>query len=323
MLRIAIPDDYQDAVRTLDCFGKLAGHSVSVYNESVADLDALVALLQDADALVLIRERTAITAALLDRLPRLRFISQTGRGASHIDLKACTERRIAVAVGVGSPVAPAELTWALIMASIRRIPQEVSALKAGRWQAAPLGVGLYGRMLGIFGYGSIGTLIAHYGAAFGMRILVWGREGSRSRATADGLDVATSQHDLFSQSDVLSIHVKLSNETRGLITLAHLTAMKPSALVVNTSRAELIAPDALVDALRAGRPSFAAVDVYESEPVISHPLLLMDNVICTPHLGYVERDSYELYFGTAFDNLNTYFAGKLVTLANPEVTNRV
>lgn len=320
MVSIAIPDDYQDAVRTLNCFGKLDGYRVRIYNEATADLDSKAAQLEDADALVLIRERTAITATLLDRLPKLKFISQTGRGASHIDLKACTERGIAVAVGVGSPVAPAELTWALIMAAMRRIPQEVTALKAGKWQSSALGSSLNGRTLGIFGYGSIGTLIAQYGAVFGMHILVWGREGSQSRATANGLEIASSQKDLFSQADVLSIHVKLSNETRGLITFADLTAMKPSALFVNTSRAELIAPNALVNALKTGRPGIAAVDVYESEPAYDHPLLSMDNVICTPHLGYVERDSYELYFGMAFDNLNAYFTGKPVTLLNPEVT---
>lgn len=316
-MRIVIPDDYQDAVRHLDCFPMLARHEVTIYNDTVKDLDVLAERFQHADALVLIRERTAITAALLDRLPRLRFISQTGKGVAHIDVPACTQRGVAIAVGGGSPIAPAELTWALILASMRHLPQEVAHMKAGKWQAT-LGRNLHGRTLGIFGYGSIGTLVAQYGRVFGMRVLVWGREGSLTRAQADGFETVTHQRALFERSDVLSLHVKLSAETRGIVTRADLDAMKPDAVLVNTSRAELITSGALVDALQAGRPGYAAVDVYETEPVVDHPLLHMDNVICTPHLGYVEADTYERYFGAAFENLLAFAAGSPCGLLNPD-----
>ena len=265
---------------------------------------ALAARLAPADVLVLIRERTVITEALLARLPRLRMISQTGKGVAHIDLDACARRGITVATGTGSPYAPAELTWALLLAAARRIPQEAARLRAGGWQST-LGLGLRGRTLGIWGYGKIGQVVAGCGRAFGMKVLAWGREGSLARARADGFETAASAEDLLARSDALSLHVKLAPDTRGLITAAHLALMKPDAILVNTSRAELLAPGALVAALKAGRPGFAAVDVYEEEPVLgaAHPLLALENALCTPHLGYVERDSYALYFGQAFDNL--------------------
>jgi D-3-phosphoglycerate dehydrogenase / 2-oxoglutarate reductase len=316
-MRIVIPDDYQDAVKTLDCFGKLAGHDVTIYNDTRKSIEALAERFKDADALVLIRERTAITEGLLKRLPKLKMISQTGRGVPHIDLAACTRHGVAVAVGGGSPYAPAELTWALIMASTRRLITDVIAMKRGAWQTT-FGVGLRDRTLGIFGYGKIGSLVASYGKAFGMNVLVWGREGSLSRATADGFETATNQRDLFARSDLLSLHIKLTDETTGIVTQADLSAMKPTAHLINTSRAELIKRGALQAALRAGRPGFAAVDVYDDEPVSDHPLLHMDNVICTPHLGYVERDSYERYFGAAFDNLLAYFDGQPVELLNKD-----
>jgi D-3-phosphoglycerate dehydrogenase / 2-oxoglutarate reductase len=312
-LKIIIPDDYQDAVRTLDAFGKLHGHDVTIYNDTVRDLDTLVARFEAADALVLIRERTAITDELLARLPRLKFISQTGRGVPHIDLEACKRRGVTVAAGGGSPYSTAELTWALVLAATRRLPDEIASLKAGGWQTQ-LGAGLRGRNLGIFGYGKIGALVAGYGRAFGMRVNVWGREGSRSRATADGFEVAGSTAEFFGNSDVLCLHLKLTPETRGIITAEDLARMKPSALLVNTSRAELIAAGALEAALRAGRPGFAAVDVYEDEPVLDHPLLHLSNTLCTPHLGYVEKDSYELYFGAAFDQLLAWEAGAPINL---------
>lgn len=315
-MHIVIPDDYQNAVRTLECFMRLAAHQVTVYTDTVRDLDALAERFAPADALVLIRERTPITAALLDRLPNLKLIAQTGKGIPHIDLDACTRRGVAVAIGGGSPYAPAELTWALLLAAMRRLPTEIESMKAGHWQSAPLGVGLRGRTLGILSYGKIGAVVAGYGRAFGMHVLVWGREGSLTRAAADGFETAQSQRDLFERSDVVSLHVKLTAETRGIVTADDLAAMKPSALIVNTSRAELIAPGALVEALKAGRPGFAAVDVYESEPVIDHPLLHLPNALCTPHLGYVEKDSYELYFGTAFDQVVKFFAGESIPLAN-------
>jgi D-3-phosphoglycerate dehydrogenase len=301
-MRVVIPDDYQDAVRGLACFAKLAAHEVTIYNDTVTDTGALADRFRDADALVLIRERTAITDALLARLPRLKLISQTGKGAAHIDLDACARRGVTVRVGTGSPIAPAELTWALVMASMRRIPQEVEALRAGEWQTS-IGRVLRGRTLGVFGYGKIGSLVASYGRAFGMQVLAWGREGSLSRAQTDGVATAGDKESLFEQSDVLSLHLRLTDETRGIVTRDDLARMKPDALLVNTSRAELIEAGALEAALRAGRPGFAAVDVYEQEPIAGadHPLLALDNVVCTPHLGYVEKDSYELYFGLAFD----------------------
>jgi D-3-phosphoglycerate dehydrogenase len=307
-LRIVIPDDYQDAVRSLDCFSKLSGHEVTIYHDTVKDIATLAERFKDADALVLIRERTAITELLLARLPNLKLISQTGRGIMHVDVEACKRHGVAVAVGGGSPTATAELTWALVLAAMRHIPQEVAGMKAGRWQTT-LGVGLHGRTLGIFGYGKIGSKVASYGRAFGMNVLVWGREGSLSRARADGFGTAASQDDLFKRADVLCLHIKLIEDTRGSVTAANLAQMKPSALLVNTSRAELIEQGALEEALRAGRPGFAAVDVYESEPLLDHPLLHMDNVLCTPHLGYVEKDSYELYFSAAFDHVLAFANG--------------
>ena len=304
-MHIVIPDDYQDCVRNLDCFQALSGHQVTVYNDTVSDLETLVQRFADADALVLIRERTPITAELVARLPKLKVISQTGGGVAHIDVAACEQRGIAVVAGSPSPYAAAELTWALVLAAMRHIPEEVANLKAGRWQQT-LGVGLRGRTLGVWGYGRIGRLVAQYAQAFEMNVLVWGREGSLERAADAGLNVASSCSELLSNSDVLSLHLKLCPETRGIVGPADLAQMKPTALLVNTSRAELIAPGALVAALQQGRPGRAAVDVYEQEPVVDHPLLHCPNALCTPHLGYVERDSYELYLGTAFSNLRSF-----------------
>ncbi len=317
-MHVIIPDDYQDAVRGLDALARLGGHQVTVLGETPHEAAALAEALGEADALVLIRERTPITRALLERLPRLKLISQTGRGIAHIDLPACTEHGVAVAVGGGSPIGPAELTWALLLAAVRHLPAEVAALKGGRWQTT-LGRELRGRTLGIFGYGSIGALVAGYGRAFGMSVGVWGREGSLSRAAADGFTTARSQRDLFARSDVVSLHIKLNTETRGIVTADDLAAMRPDSVLVNTSRAELIAPGALVAALQAGRPGFAAVDVYESEPALGHPLLAQPNAIGTPHLGYVTRETYEQYFGEAFDHALAFFAGDPVELLNPEV----
>ncbi len=322
-MHIFIPDDYQDSVSRLDCFAKLRGHDVTVFNDTVKDMATLEQRFGDADALVLIRERTVIDDELLSRLPRLRLISQTGKGTSHIDVEACTRRGVSVAVGTGSPYAPAELTWALVLAAMRRVPQESSHLRAGGWQHR-LGTTVRGRTLGIFGYGKIGSLVAGYGRAFGMNVLVWGREGSQSRARRDDYDIAESQRALFAESDVLSLHVRLDDATRGIVTAADLACMKPDALIVNTSRAELIERGALEAALRAGRPGLAAVDVYEEEPILGaqHPLLAMDNAVCTPHLGYVEKDSYELYFGQAFDNVLAFAEGKARNLVNAVTMKR-
>jgi D-3-phosphoglycerate dehydrogenase len=251
------------------------------------------------------------------------LISQTGRGIPHIDLAACTQHGVVVTIGGGTPYATAELTWALILASMRHLPQEIASMKTGHWQSS-IGLALRGRTLGIFGYGGIGTIVANYGRAFEMNVLVWGREGSLSRARSDGFDTAASQRDLFQRADALSLHIKLNQETRGIVTRDDLAEMKPTSLLVNTSRADLIAPEALVEALKAGRPGYAAVDVYESEPVTDHPLLHMDNVICTPHIGYVEKDGYEFFFNAAFDNLLAFFAGQPIgsVVANPDVLKK-
>lgn len=319
-MKIAIPDDYQDAVRSLACFQKLNGHEVTILREHASTPAALAARLQGIEALVLIRERTPITEQLLALLPTLRLIVQTGKQAPHLDLAACTRHGVAVIYAVpsvaGRPYATAELTWALILAAMRHIPQEVASLQAGHWQSS-LGRALHGRTLGIFGYGNIGSLVAEYGQAFVMKILVWGREGSRERARAAGLAVAADQHALFSAADVLTLHLRLTDETRGIVTAEQLALMQPSALLVNTSRAGLIAPGALENALRAGRPGYAAVDVYENEPVVDHPLLHMPNVVCTPHLGYVEKDSYEQLLGAAFEQLLAFNAGQRANVANP------
>ncbi|WP_339934834.1 D-2-hydroxyacid dehydrogenase family protein [Vreelandella glaciei] len=308
-MKIIIPDDYQDCVRNLEAFKQLEGHDVMVYHDTLTDLDTLSARFQDAEALVLIRERTPITAALLERLPKLKVISQTGGGAAHVDMAACRRHGVTVMAGTGSPYAAAELTWGLVLAAMRHIPAEVENLKAGRWQRT-LGTGLKGRTLSIFGYGKIGSLVARYGQAFEMNVLVWGREGTRQRALDAGLEVAESQADLFQRSDVLSLHLRLNDETRGIVTAESLAQMKPTSLLVNTSRSPLVAPGALEQALKAGRPGQAAVDVFDAEPVIENALLALPNLVATPHLGYVEKDNYEFYFGDAFSNLLAYMDGQ-------------
>jgi len=324
-MNITILDDYQDAVRTLGCFVKLAGHNVTIWNDHTTDTATLAARLKDTEALVLIRERTPVRAPLIERLPKLRLISQRSV-YPHIDVDACTRHGVILSSDM-SPGMPsystAELTWGLIIAAMRRIPQEMIAMRAGRWQST-LGLGLRGRTLGIFGYGRIGAAIAGYGTAFGMKVLAWGREASIAKAGADGYAVASSQAALFEQSDVLTLHVRLIDATRGIVTAADLARMKPDALIVNTSRAGLIAPGALEAALRAGRPGMAAVDVYEEEPLPGgrHPLLALDNVVCTPHLGYVERDAYETQFSGIFEQILAYQAGTPIHVVNPEVLKK-
>ena len=325
-MNIAILDDYQDTIRTLRCFDKVAGHEVKIWNDHTKDVDTLAERLRDTEALALIRERTPIRAPLLERLDRLRLISQVGV-YPHIDVEACTRRGVIVSASTmpGRPsYATAELTWGLILAALRRIPQEMAALKAGRWQAYPIGTGLRGKTLGIYGYGKIGAVVAGYGKAFGMNVIAWGRETSLAKARADGFAVAESKDDLFARSDVLSLHVRLIDATRGMVTGADLARMKPTALIVNTSRAGLIVPGALEAAVRAGRPGMAAVDVFEEEPVLGggHPLLAMDNVICAPHLGYVERDGLETMFENIFDQIAGYASGKAINVANPEVLEK-
>ena len=328
-MNIVILDDYQDAVRKLACAAKLDAFPAKVYTNTVKGIGQLSVRLRDAEVIILIRERTQISRQLIEKLPKLKMIAQTGRVGSHIDVAACTERGVVVAEGVCSPVAPAELTWALIMAATRRIPQYVGHLKHGAWQQAGLksasmpanfGIGtvLKGKTLGIWSYGKIGQLLAGYGRAFGMRVLIWGRDASQEKALVDGFEVANSKRELFDQSDVLSLHLRLSDETRGIVTLEDLSQMKPTALLVNTSRAELIEAEALISALNRGRPGLAAVDVFESEPILQgHALLRLENCICTPHIGFVEQDSYELYFGAAFDNVINFIKGTPTNIVNP------
>jgi len=321
-MKIAVLDDYHDTLRTLDCFRKLSGHEVRIWNDHVQDVDALAGRLRDTEALVLIRERTEIRAPLLHRLDKLRLISQRSV-YPHIDIEACTQRGVIVSSSQhpGTPsYAAAELTWALILAAMRQVPQQMSALKAGKWQ---IGVGntLRGKTLGIYGYGRIGSVVAGYGKAFGMNVSVWAREGSRERARGDGHAVAPGKEAFFSGCDVISLHMRLVEGTRGIVTAADLARMKPTSLLVNTSRAPLIEPGALVAALKSGRPGMAAVDVYEEEPVrdTRHPLLAMDNVVCTPHLGYVTREEYEVQFSDIFDQILAYAAGKPINVVNPKV----
>jgi len=329
-VNIIILDDYQDAVRKLQCAAMLEPLNAKVFTNTVKGIGQLSIRLRDADVLVLIRERTQFPRQLLEKLPKLKLIAQTGRVGSHIDLDTCTRLGIAVAEGAGSPTAPAELTWALIMAAMRRLPQYIGNLKHGAWQQSGLkaasmpanfGIGtvLKGRTLGIWGYGKIGQLVAGYGRAFDMKVQVWGSEASRERAVADGHAAAESCEQFFESSDVLTLHLRLHEATRGIVKHDALTRMKPTALLVNTSRAELIEEGALVGALNRGRPGMAAVDVFESEPILQgHPLLRLENAVCTPHIGYVEQDSYELYFRAAFENVINFIHQKPTNIVNPD-----
>ncbi|MDY0975931.1 D-2-hydroxyacid dehydrogenase family protein [Massilia sp. CFBP9012] len=329
-MKIAILDDYQDSVRGLDCFRLLDGHEVKVFNSTTRGLGQLAIRLAPFDALVLIRERTALSPALLAKLPNLKLISQTGKVSGHIDVAAATAHGVAIAEGVGSPFAPAELTWALIMAASRKIVPYANNLKDGLWQTASVnpalnGVGrvLHGRTLGLWSYGKIGKLVAGYARAFGMRVLVWGSEASRAAAVADGLEAAPSREALFEQADVLSLHLRLAESTRGIVTASDLARMKPDALFVNTSRAELVTDGALEGALKGGRPGTAALDVFTSEPLAQDaPLLRIPTVLATPHLGYVEKDSYEIYFQAAFENIVKFAQGEPVNILNPEALGK-
>jgi D-3-phosphoglycerate dehydrogenase len=321
-VKVSILDDYFDTLRSLRCLHKLDGHEVEIWNDHIQDIDALAACLKNTEALVLIRERTQIREPLLDRLDALRLISQRSV-YPHIDIDACTRRGVIVSSNqhAGSPsYAAAELTWGLIIAAMRQIPQQMFALRAGTWQ---IGVGntLRGKTLGIYGYGRIGAAVAGYGKAFGMNVLVWAREASRQRARSDGYAAAQSKRQFFQSCDVLSLHMRLVKGTRNIVTRDDLSCMKPTALLVNTSRAPLIEPGALVDALRRGRPGMAAIDVFEDEPLLdpAHPLLKMDKVVCTPHIGYVTREEYEIQFSDIFDQVAAYAAGNPINVVNPKV----
>jgi len=324
-MKISILDDYHDTLRTLKCFSKLDGHEVKVWNDHVQDTDKLARRLKDTEAMVLIRERTQIRAPLLERLSKLKLISQRSV-YPHIDIDACTRLGIVVSSSQhpGTPSYPtAELTWGLVVAAMRQIPQQMASLKGGKWQSG-LGSSLRGKTLGIFSYGRIGAVVAGYGKAFGMKVLVWGREASCARARSDGYSAAGSKEAFFEECDVISLHMRLVEPTLGIVKAQDLGRMKPTALIVNTSRAPLIEPGALVKALEAGRPGMAAVDVYEEEPMLdtAHPLLKMPNVVCTPHLGYVTREEYEIQFADIFDQIAAFAAGAPINVVNPDVLKK-
>jgi len=321
-VKVSVLDDYFDTIRTLDCFAKLKSHDVTIWNDHVQDVDALAERLKDAEALVLIRERTQIRNALLERLPRLKLISQRSV-FPHIDIETCTKLGIVVSSSQHADTpsyATAELTWGLVLASARMIPQQVASLKAGNWQ---FGVGstVRGKTLGIYGYGRIGAVVAGYARAFGMKVLVWAREPAMAKARADGYETAAGKAAFFEQCDVISLHMRLVDATRGIVKAGDLARMKPTATLVNTSRAGLVEPNALVNALRAGRPGYAAVDVFEKEPLRDpgDPLLNMDNVVATPHIGYVSRDEYEIQFTDIFDQIVSFAAGAPTNVVNPDV----
>jgi D-3-phosphoglycerate dehydrogenase len=320
-MKISILDDYQKVVHTLKAYSKLAGHDVTIWNDHTKDNDKLAERLKDTEALVLIRERTPIRTPLLERLPKLKLISQSSVHP-HIDLDTCTKRGVLLCSDLhpGEPsYATAELAWGMIISAYRSLPQEVAALKAGHWQST-IGHVLRGKTLGVVGYGRIGSVLARYAKAFEMKVLAWGRAKSAERAKADGVEMAPSKEAVFERADVVTLHVRLTPETRGLVTAADLARMKPTGMIVNTSRAGLIEPGALAAALKLGRPGFAAVDVYEEEPLLNpdYPLLKMPNVVCTPHLGYVALDGYERIFGRAFDQILAYIEGKPINMINPE-----
>lgn len=328
-MNIVILDDYQDAVRKLGCASKLDTYSAKVYTNTVKGIGQLSVRLKDADVIVLIRERTHITRQLIEKLPKLKLISQTGSTGAHIDIQACTERGIAVAQGSGHPIATAELTWALVMAAMRRLPQYIGNLKHGAWQQSGLksgsmptnfgiGCSLHGKTLGIWGYGRIGKLVASFGKAFSMRVVIWGSDSARQRAIVDGYEIAKDREEFFKMCDVLSLHLRLNDMTRAIVRQADLALMKPTSLLVNTARSELIESDALIAGLNRGRPGMAAIDVFENEPILQgHALLRLENCICTPHIGYVEQNNYEMYFAEAFDNVVNFIRGTPTNIINP------
>jgi D-3-phosphoglycerate dehydrogenase len=318
-MRIAVIDDYQDAFRSLNAAAKLNGHDVKTFQAPAKDEQALIAMLKGSEAVVLIQQRTALPRKVIEALPDLKMISQTGKNTAHIDVAACKERGITVSAGGGgTPNATAELTWALILSAARNVPAEVQAMKEGKWQIS-LGTVLAGKMLGIYAFGKIGSVVATVGKAFGMKVVCWGREGSLARAKEAGFDIAASRETFFSQADVVALHIPLNKETQGIVKAADLALMKPDAILVNTSRAGIIENGALVAALKAGRPGRAGIDVYETEPVLNadHPLMKLNNVVCTPHLGYVERDTYEALYGAAADQILAYAAGKPINVVTP------
>lgn len=327
-MKIAVIHDYADVFRGTRAYPRLQGHEVVLSTEASTDPARVVAHVTGCEALLLTQQRVPMTQQIIERLPDLRFISQTGRNTNHLDLAACTAQGIVVSAGGssggGSPYSTtAELTWGMILASLRHLPYEVERLRHGQWQST-VGTRLFGRTLGVYAFGHIGGAVARVGRAFGMRVVCWGREGSTTRARAEGFEIAASREVFFEQADVLSLHLPGNNDTRGIITAADLARMQPSALLVNTSRAPIIAPGVLAAALEQGRPGFAAVDVYETEPVLDaqHPLVRMPNVLCTPHLGYAERDSYEALYTLAVDQLLAFAEGRPINVVNPEAVGK-
>jgi D-3-phosphoglycerate dehydrogenase len=321
-MKVTILDDYHDTLRTLACFKKLDGNHVTIWNDHLQDVDRLAERLADTEALVLIRERTKIRTPLLERLGKLKLISQRSV-YPHIDIETCTRLGIVVSSGQHADTpsfATAELTWGLVIAALRQIPRQMASLQAGQWQCG-VGSSLRGKTLGIYGYGRIGSTVAGYGKAFGMKVLVWARPDALARARADGYATAPDKATFFAACDVISLHMRLVEATRGIVTAADLARMKPSALLVNTSRAPLIEPGALVAALKAGRPGLAAIDVFEDEPLrdTTHPLLTLPNVVSTPHIGYVTREEYELQFTDIFDQITAFGAGTPINVVNPDV----
>jgi len=323
-MKLAIIDDYQDAVRTLDCFAKLQGHDVTVFSDPQLDPAIVAERLQGFDAVLLTQQRSGFPRAIIEKLPQLKLISQTGAAVAHIDVKACTERGILVSAGgAGLSASTAELTWGLILGATRHIPFEVEQLKQGKWQTT-LGVSLAGKTLGVYAYGRIGSIVANVGRAFGMNVVCLGRGASMEKAKAAGFAAAASREAFFENADIVTLHMPLNAETRGIVKAADLARMKPTSLLVNTSRSGLIGDAVLAEALKQGRPGHAAVDVFDTEPVLNadNPLLKLDNAVCTPHLGYVARENYEAYYGTAIDQILAYAAGKPINVANPEVLGK-
>lgn len=322
-MKITILDDYQSVIESLDCYSLLKEEDTEILHDTEKDPDKLASRIKDTEVLVLTRERTEISERLLRQLPKLKLISQTGKISNHLDLDACTRHNVAVAEGIGSPIAPAELTWALLMNTVRQIPQAIEGMKNGKWQIN-IGTTIHGKTLGIWGYGKIGQRIAHFAKAFGAGVLVWGSEGSRIKAVADGFEQAASKEEFFKKSDIITLHLRLTDQTTGLVKMTDLLSMKENAVLINTARAELIEKGALLDVLKGGKNIFVGVDVYENEPVYdpNFELLHMSNVVCTPHLGYVEKKGFELYFGKAFENVINYCKGTPTNIANPEILKK-
>lgn len=318
-MKITILDDYQNAIENLKCFELLKGQNVQILHNTEKDLDKLASLISESEILVLARERTEINEELLSKLPNLKLISQTGKISKHLDIIACSKHKVAVAEGIGSPIAPAELAWALLMNTVRQIPQSIEGMKKGNWQIN-IGSTIYGKTIGIWGYGKIGQRIAQYAKVFGAKVLIWGSENSRKKSIEDGFEQAETKAYFFKNSDIITLHLRLKDVTNGCVKESDLQNMKENAVLINTARAELIEKDALLNVLKSGKNIFVGVDVYENEPIYdtNYEMLKMNNVVCTPHLGYVEKNGYEIYFGKAFENVLNYINGNPTNIANPE-----